>query len=250
MDNKQLFEQCKQAEEDFDLKGWDFSALEGRMVVPDVPWDYRRVVKSYLKDSDKLLDMGTGGGEVLLTLKHPYSNTYATEAYEPNYELCKKMLSPLGITVVQEYEKIPFADEMFDFITNRHESFDLAEVSRALKRGGYFFTQQVRNRNFYELAEALNGKVELDNPSHSIEKYADALERLGFKIIMKDEVTLPTKFLDIGAVVFYAKAIPWEIPNFTVETHFDKLCKIQQEIDAKGFFQATGGRFLLASRKT
>jgi SAM-dependent methyltransferase len=255
--NEKLHEQWKKEETDFLLKGWDFSCLAGRMDGSNPPWDYRHIVKSYLKDSDALLDIGTGGGEVLLTINHPYNNTYATEAYEPNYELCRKKLSPLGITVVRTHtdanfntdDKIPFEDEKFDFIINRHESFDLSEVNRTLKRGGYFFTQQVGNRNFYELAEILNGKVVLDSPNHAVESYASTLTQLGFQIIMKDEVKLPTKFFDVGAVIFYAKACPWEIPNFSVETHFSKLCEIQKEIDKRGFFQVTGGRFLLASRK-
>ena len=248
---RRSIKQWKKEEDEFGLKGWDFSRLAGRIDGSDPPWDYRLIVKSYLKDSDILLDMGTGGGEFLLTIGHPYENTYVTEAYKPNLELCKNQLSPLGITVKQTFtdDKLPFEDKSFDFIINRHESFDLSEVNRTLKHGGYFFTQQVCNRNFYELAEILNGKVILDNPNHAVDNYAHTLTQYGFQIIMKDEVKLPAKFFDVGAVIFYAKAIVWEIPDFSVDTHYSKLCKIQQEIEKSGFFQVTGGRFLLASRK-
>ena len=251
MNNEQLLRQWKKEEEDFQLKGWDFSYLDGRMSSPNPPWDYKTIINSYLKSSDILLDMGTGGGEVLLTIGHPHKNTYITEAYEPNFELCKSKLSPLGITVKQTFcdDKLPFENEFFDFIINRHESFGLSEVSRVLKRGGYFFTQQVINRNCFELAQILNGKVELDIPNHCIEKYIEALEQIGFQVIIKDEVEVPVKFFDMDAVIFYAKAIPWEIPSFSVETHFEKLLKIQRMIEADGFFQATSGRFLLAARK-
>ena len=195
--------------------------------------------------------MGTGSGEVLLTIEHPYKNTFVTEAYIPNFELFKNRLSPFGITVKQTFadDKLPFDDETFDFIINRHESFDLSEVNRTLKRGGYFFTQQVINRNFYELAEILNGKEVSDNSNHAIEKYAETLIQMGFRVIMKDEVILPAKFLDVGAVIFYAKACPWEIPEFSVETHSENLFKIHNLIEKNGFFQVTGGRFLLAARK-
>jgi len=46
-------------EENFVLKGWDFSHIAGRWDCPEPPWDYRLIVKSYLKDTDILLDMGT-----------------------------------------------------------------------------------------------------------------------------------------------------------------------------------------------
>ena len=251
MDIDRLIKQWKKEEEDFNLSGWDFSYLDGRMVSSNPPWEYKAIIKSYLKDSDILLDMGTGGGEVLLTIGHPYENTYVTEAYAPNFELCMNKLTPLGITVKKTYEddKLPFEDNKFNFIINRHESFDISEVNRTLKHSGYFFTQQVINRNLYELAEILNGRVLLDNPNHEIEKYANTLTQIGFQVIIKDEVKLPTKFYDIGAIIFYAKAIPWEISDFAVETHYEKLLIIQNIIEENGFFQATSGRFLLAARK-
>ncbi|MDR0272745.1 MAG: hypothetical protein LBI27_05460 [Clostridiales bacterium] len=104
-------------------------------------------------------------------------------------------------------------------------------------------------RNNYEIAEILNGNAIADYPNHGIEIYANNLTKLGFQIIIKDEVKLDVKFLHMDAVIFYAKAIPWEISNFSVETHFEKLFKIKQEIDNKGFFQSTSGRFLLAAKK-
>lgn len=52
----------------------------------DLPWDYEQIIHHYLKDDMKLLDYDTGGGEFLLSLNHPTSNTYATEGYMPNVE--------------------------------------------------------------------------------------------------------------------------------------------------------------------
>ena len=251
MTNTELIKKWKKEEENFSLTGWDFSVLEGKWDYPDPPWDYKMIVKSYLRGTDRLLDMGTGGGEVLLTIGHPYEKTYVTEAYEPNLELCKRELSPLGITVKQTFtdDKLPFEDDFFDFIINRHESFDLTEVNRVLKPAGYFFTQQVGGRNFHELIAKLNDDIIPPNPNHEIEKYADTMKQLGFQIIMRDEAIFPVKFFDVGAVIFDAKACPWEFPDFSVEMHFEKLCEIQREIDEHGFFQVTGHRFLLAGRK-
>lgn len=58
--------------------------------------------------------MGTGGGEYLLSLVHPYKNTYATEAYEPNYQLCMRTIKPLGIEVRQllNDNDLPFEDAL------------------------------------------------------------------------------------------------------------------------------------------
>lgn len=247
-----------EAEEDYAFQGWDFSHLDGRWDNTALPWDYKAVIKNYLKESDILLDMGTGGGEFLLTIGHPYKNTYATEAYAPNYELCKKVLSPLGITVVQTYtdenlnadNKLPFEDNFFDVIINRHESFDLTEVDRTLKQGGYFITQQVGNKNFTEFAKRLNDDgFTTQYPLHTVARYTDELKSMGYRIHKADEVQYPAKFYDVGALVFYAKIIVWEIPNFSVQTHLDKLFACQREVEDKGFLGGTGHRFLIVAKK-
>ena len=62
-----------------------------------MPWDYGRIVRGYLKRHTRLLDIDTGGGEILLSFRHPYEYTSATEGYPPNVDLCKQVLLPLGI---------------------------------------------------------------------------------------------------------------------------------------------------------
>ena len=246
----QLLEQWKSEEDAFRLRGWDFSCIAGRWDCPEPPWDYVLAVKSYLRDTHLLLDMGTGGGEVLLTIGHPHKNTTVTEGYVPNFELCKRELSPLGIMVAQTFgdKKLPFADQSFDFIINKHESFDIVEVSRILKPSGYFFTQQVGHQNVHALELAVNGKAGSVSPERNIDRYANALKQRGFQIIMRDEAKFPVRFFDVAAVIFFCKACVWNFPGFSVETHFDQLRNIQKKIDANGFFQATGHRFLLAAR--
>ena len=91
--NKEELLKYLESEEKKTFKGWDFSYLDGRWDDEDLPWDYKTIVKQYLKPELNLLDMGTGGGEFLLTLNHPYNNTSVTEGYNPNYEICKEIYS-------------------------------------------------------------------------------------------------------------------------------------------------------------
>ena len=146
MDYTKLKEQWL-IEENEAFQGWGFSHINGRWSHEKPKWDYKEIVCSYLKDNHKLLDMGTGGGEFLLTLNHPYNLTHVTEAYPPNAELCFKKLSSLGISVSQVFEDnyLPFKDE----------SFDISEVNRILKPGGFFITQQVDGNSNIELSLAL-----------------------------------------------------------------------------------------------
>ena len=68
-------------EENHAFSGWDFSHLDGRMSEEPLPWDYRAIVRSYLDKDKNLLDMGTGGGEVLMSLDPAPGKTWATEGY-------------------------------------------------------------------------------------------------------------------------------------------------------------------------
>jgi len=253
-DTEELTRQWE-AEEKHAFQGWDFSHIDGRWDEPNPPWDYISIVKSYLKETDTLLDMGTGGGEVLLSIGHPYEKTYATEAYEPNYELCLEKLSPLGITVAQTFcdderlDKLPFDDGIFDVIINRHESFDLSEVSRALKPGGYFITQQVGNKNTREFIKRLNDGFIFDLPAHTVKNYTDELVRLGFEIVDTDEAFCRIKVYDVGAMVYLAKILVWEYPGFSVKTHLDKLLDCHNGIKQNGYLEATGHRFLIVAKK-
>ncbi len=125
------------------MEGWDFSHLDGRMESGPLPWDYRQIVLERLHPDMRLLDMGTGGGEFLLGLGHSHHLTAVTEGYAPNLALCRERLSPLGIEVraVGENQVLPFSDESFGLIINRHEDFSASEVYRCLRPGGLFITQ-------------------------------------------------------------------------------------------------------------
>ena len=64
-------------EENHAFSGWDFSHLNGRAVSDPLPWDYRNEALRGLEPRHCILDMDTGGGEFLLSLKHPAENTAA-----------------------------------------------------------------------------------------------------------------------------------------------------------------------------
>ncbi|MEX1378321.1 MAG: methyltransferase domain-containing protein [Eubacteriales bacterium] len=247
------YEKLKQkwiAEEQNAFYGWDFSHIAGRYEEGKLPWDYKEIVLKHLANTDTLLDMGTGGGEFLLSLNHPYSLTSITEAYEPNVQLCKNTLEPLGITVAQVYDDtLPFEDSSFDIVINRHESFDAGEVHRILKNNSFFITQQVGGMNNADISKRLSDDYNPPYIHHNLANNISQMKKAGFEIEYADECFITTKFFDVGAFVYFAKIIEWEFPEFSVEKHFDKLCEFQREIEQKGYITSTEHRFIIAAKK-
>lgn len=234
------------------IHGWDFSHIEGRYAQEgSLPWEYADVVREFLKPEMKLLDIDTGGGEFLLSLNHPCENTAATEGYPPNVELCKQVLLPLGIDFRpgDGKEKLPFEDGSFDMVINRHGDFNAADIYRVLKPGGIFVTQQVGAENDRELVELLCGKRELPFPEQYLQITAQKFRNAGFEILEGQEAFRPIQFFDVGALVWFARIIEWEFPDFSVDSCLDQLLNAQKILEKNGCIQGRIHRFLLAAQK-
>jgi SAM-dependent methyltransferase len=245
------FDEMLQHAEAQAFKGWDFSYLQGRWEDDDLPWDYRQIVEAKLANATTLLDMGTGGGEFLSSLKPLPAKTYATEAYPPNIKVATERLSPLGIIVkaIEDDEKLPFESNLFDLVINRHEEYGVDELWRIMKPNGVFITQQVGGSDSREL----NDWLEIDdgeNPANwSLSTEIAAFERAGFTLLDTTEVMAETRFFDVGAVAYYAKIIEWQFPRFSVVTHREQLLKIHDHIQAHGHWAMTSHRFLIVAQK-
>jgi SAM-dependent methyltransferase len=237
------------AEEAEPFGGWDFSRLEGRMLEEPPPWDYGRIVRGALEDAASLLDMGTGGGEFLAGLAPLLPpKTCATEGWEPNVPVARSRLGPLGVEVraAEDDGRLPFGDAEFDLVINRQASYEPEEVRRVLEPGGRFVTQQVGGRNL----AGLNAVLEAPNPGigmpgWDLAQARGALEGAGFEVRLAREAFPPARFADLGAVVYYLKAVPWQVPGFSVDGYAERLGELEARARAEGAITARGHRFLL-----
>ena len=64
-------------------------------------WSYYSIVRPRLGQSENLVDMGTGGGEVLSSFASLPPVTYAVEQYEPNVAIARERLGPPGVKTGQ-----------------------------------------------------------------------------------------------------------------------------------------------------
>ncbi|MBL8016465.1 MAG: methyltransferase domain-containing protein [Ignavibacteria bacterium] len=239
--------------DEVNLTGWDFSALtnSGRMKETPLPWDYAEIVKLHIPAAQRMLDMGTGGGEFLKTLSPLPQETYATEGYAPNVGIAEANLNPLGVKIVSGYsdDSLPFESGFFDIVINRHEYYVPHEVYRLLRPGGFFITQQVAGNCDESLLTALGKQVPAETKNWCLRSAAKEIEAAGFEILQQEEAAGFTIFADIGAVTSYLKIINWLIEDFTVEKYSQELKQIEREINISGSFSSTLDRFLLVCRK-
>lgn len=250
--NDQLYKHIKSEEACAKIHGWDFSHIKGRYEEEnDLPWDYREEILARLTPDMKILDIDTGGGEFLLSLNHPYENTCAMEGYEPNAALCRQTLAPLGIRFEEGHaDRIPFEDESFDMVINRHGDFDAYEIRRVLKKGGIFLTQQVGAYNDRELVHLLqNENAPVPFPEQTLEIAKKKFEDTGFSAEEAKEHFGYIRFFEIGALVWFARIIEWEFVGFSADNNLSQIESAQRLIEKNGSVSGRTHRFLLICRK-
>lgn len=238
-------------EEKAPFKGWDFSHLNERMIEDKLPWDYIATAKKLVRKSKSVLDMGTGGGEIFSKLAPFPKHAVATEGYRPNIPVARKRLKPLGVKVIDfenaSVKKLPFAAGEFDLVLNRHDAFDVKEVYRILRKGGVFLMQQVGKSNLDDLARAFGKKTKYAIPPFG--QIKKDLKKTGFNVKIFREFRGKTKFTDVGAVVYFLKAIPWAVPGFSVNKNLKQLEKLQRTLEREGELRFSHVRYLILARK-
>jgi SAM-dependent methyltransferase len=235
-----------------ELNGWDFSWLNRRTSEEPLPWDYERIARSRMAGAEAVLDIDTGGGELYSRLGPFPMVAWATEGYAPNVGIARARLEPLGIQVADTSEisgLLPFVDNTFDLVLNRHGGLYAMELERVMHPGGWFITQQVGGENCIELNRALQEEVSFVYSHCTLEYTVAQLEQAGLQIIQAREVFPQLTFQDIAGVAFYLKAIPWQIADFSVEKYHEPLLRIHETIVQTGGFSIREHRLLIEAVK-
>ncbi len=235
------------------FSGWDFSYLNGRMRTTPLPWSYESIVSELMDGITAVLDMVTGGGERLLDVRDAWPPIVkATEGYEPNLKLAREHLGQYGVEVVYSHnsdsEILPFDDNSFDLVLNRHGAINVDEVKRVLKENGRFLTQQVDGMSGHDLIAAFYDRGP-QWPDANIQKYRSWLERSGFIIEHAEVCDGQRSFTDVGAIVYYLKAIPWLVEGFSVEEYLPRLQQLQARLDAGQSLAFSNKHYLIQARK-
>ncbi|HKR69629.1 MAG TPA: methyltransferase domain-containing protein [Streptosporangiaceae bacterium] len=245
--------------------GWDFSWLDARSTSEDLPWSYRAEAARYAGTARVMLDMGTGGGEELTRITPRARHTIATESWRPNVPVAARRLKAAGIPVIHcdgapdnmseegisaapdRAGLLPFADGVFDLVTNRHESFRADELRRVLAPGGAFVTQQVDYHSDDALFELL-GLDPPDEPDTWLPLAVAQLNAAGLTIAHTAAGQETRHFEHVGAVIYYLKVVGWAIPDYSLEAFLPALRAAWEE-PARWPLPLSGRRFIVVARK-
>ena len=241
-----------QQEETQPFIGWDFAYLDGRMHEGQTPWSYRERAGALLRQATSVLDMDTGGGERLLEMRADWPTTVVvTEEYPPNVTLARTRLEPLGVTVVDVelrlHDPMPFADATFDIVLNRHAAFNVDEVARILIAGGTFLTQQVHGMWAHDLLAVFGATPQW--PDSTPARYLPWLQAAGLRVVMAEDWSGDLVFSDVGAIVYYLKAVPWLVPGFSVEKHLPALQELQARLEKENRLCFAAKKYIIEARR-
>jgi SAM-dependent methyltransferase len=237
------------------IDGWSFTWLDGRATEERPPWGYLGLATEALSSADALLDVQTGGGEVLAealgaAARRP-GRIDATESWPPNVGLAGERLGPFGarVTEVAETAAFPFGDRTFDLVLSRHPTLTLwSEVMRVLRPGGRYLSQQIGPGSNRELTDFLMGPQPVGD-RRSPERSVAQAEEVGLTVVDVRRATLEVTFSDIGAVVYFLRKVIWTVPGFTVDRYRDRLQSLDAVIRRDGRFICHGERFLIEAHR-
>lgn len=236
------------------VEGWDFSWFDGRATEERPPWGYARLMGERARQARAVLDVQTGGGEVLAAaLKGGPGPSVlaATESWPPNVAIARRNLAPFGGTVAQVADDadLPFGSGAFDLVVSRHPTEVLwPEITRVLRPGGSYFSQQVGAGTNRELYDFMMGPQPADD-SRSAGVLAAEASEAGLEVVDLRQATLRVEFFDVAAVVHFLNKVLWTVPGFTVAGYREPLARMYEHIEASGSFVCHSERVLIEARK-
>jgi SAM-dependent methyltransferase len=212
-------------------QGWDFSSMN--VLRQPVPWDYRTLVRLYLRPADRVLDVGTGGGETLASLAGSFGSGLGIDPDPDMVRRASERALPDNLSFRAGSDQMEGITGTFDVILNRHAPFDLAAVTPHIKPGGYFITQQVGERNMACVKAALG--IPVGQP----EVCREDIEASGLLVLAFMEYDAEYVVRDIESLVFWLHALDLghsDIDGGTALASAESLNRVLAgNVDERGF---------------
>lgn len=229
------------------FSGWSFSDVNFRYLDSPAPWDYEALARDYAQRARSLVDLGTGGGEVLSrVISGVGARVIATEEWHVNAPIAAHRLRPLGAQVVRaDSLRLPFVSESFDLVLDRHEALTPADAARVVAPGGTIITQQCGPDDWPELGPFLE-KVKFEDHFAAYQQgFAEAGLTVSDALWHERRVVFAT----LGDLVYMILVAPWSFPHFDPAVDIDALLAIEDALGTPSGIAVTEIRYLLVAHK-
>ncbi len=239
------------------FSGWSFPDIKVR-VLEEPRWDYRSLVREMGSDAQAVLDLGTGGGELLAGVHDGLpQRVVATEEWHVNAPIAYRRLTPLGVGVVRARSlQLPFTDGAFDLVIDRHEELEPSEVARVLRPGGRVITQQVGPENWRELRRYFDSATAGNRGSRVADfgdirgQYASGFAEAGLRVRRNEQQEYKVAYGSLEDMAFMLVVTPWTIADFDVEPDLEALLALEADCSTDEGLMMTWSRFLLVAEKS
>ena len=180
-------------------QGWDFSRMN--VLRQPVPWNYHDLVVRFLRPTDSVLDIGTGGGETFTQLASLFGRGLGIDPDAEMIQLAVANSTSGNVRFRVGSAELEAVSETFDVILDRQAPFDLEAVAVHLKPAGYFITQQVGERNMACVRAALGHDTTLP----PVQRHAFAASGLRLLAFLEYDVEYVVR--DIESLLFWLRGL-------------------------------------------
>ncbi len=148
-------------------------------------WDLIEVLKALCDENTKILDLGTGGGEVVLKEFPIVKEVLGTDFAEGMIETALENLKISGRTDVKfrimDSLKMDVEKDYYDIVVARNTVTDAKQIYDALKSGGYLLIRGVDKYDCHQLKRTFGEVENIDKMKPvSIQDYENVVDA-GFK---------------------------------------------------------------------
>lgn len=243
-----------------DLEGWDFSYVQAEM--DPVPWDYEQVVRRYLRPTDHVLDIGTGGGEIFTRLAPYFGSGVGNDIDEERLAKARAGI-PTELEGRLRFEtmsalELDYPEETFDVVLDKHAPVFVEQIVPLVKPDGYFICQQVGGNNTLNLFHLFDSRSsgeywrdywdEHGFPHQDIPALIDQLRALGCSIVAEAGYDVRYFFKNVESLLFHLKAVPLPV-EFDIEQHAPLVERFIEENSTERGIETNEHRELLIARK-
>jgi SAM-dependent methyltransferase len=240
------------ADEVGERRGWDFSRMSVERA--PVPWEYLDVVSAFLRPTDVVLDIGTGGGERLIRLADQYLRAVGVDPDPDMVRVARDNASrhPNVQFLPGSAEQLDLLDDgAFNVVLTRHAPVSAPELDRVTKAGGVFICQGVGARNMANIRQAFNtGSEALYEHAHRA--LLSELAARGWRVVAEGQYDVRYWVKDVPSLVFWFQAIAGanEVSeDFSIATHYGVINALIRHFGSPRGLETNEHRTLVIAQK-